>query len=76
MPEQQRTGCSCKQNGFRLPEICTAAPALHPSFVWTGARAVEKVGFGAEDLMAQGTGVIWLSSKACNPEQIFFFAPA
>lgn len=76
MPEQQRTGRSCKQNGFRLPEICTAAPALHPSFVWAGVRAVGKAGFGDKDLMVQGTGAIWLPSKACNPEQLFFFVSA
>ena len=75
VPEQQRTGHSCRQKGFRLPELHTTALALHPSFVQAGARAVGKAGFGAEGLVVQSTGGIWLPSKARNPEQLFFFDP-
>lgn len=49
-------GHSCRQKGFRLPRLCITALALHPSFVWAGARAVRKAGFGAEGFMVQSTG--------------------
>lgn len=76
VPEQPRTGRSCEQKSFILPELYATSLALHPSFVWAGARAVGKAGFGAEGLTVQSTEGNQLLSKARNPEQLFFFVLA
>lgn len=65
-------GHSCRQKCFRLLELCATAPSLHPRFCLGWSQTIGKAGFGAEGLVVQSTGGIWLLSRTHSYEMLLF----
>lgn len=75
MLEQQRMGRSCRQKGFRLLELCITALPRIPLLSRLEPELSAKQVLELKASWYRAQGGIWLLSKACNPEHLFFFDP-